>query len=69
MNREYDIFKKLPDGSVLWLAAITGLENAIAKLKELAASSPHEYFALHTPTKAVVARANVSESKPEAAGT
>jgi hypothetical protein len=62
VDREYDIFEKLPDGGVLWLAVVRGHENAIAKLKELAKNSPNEHFVIHTPTKAIIARMNVSES-------
>ena len=64
MNREYDLFEKFPDGSVLWRGCVAGLEHAITKLKQLAALSPNEHFARHTPTNAIVARVNVSE--PEA---
>jgi len=64
MNREYDIFEKLPDGSPVWHVCVQGLENAIAKLKELAKESPHEYFAMHMPTEAVVGRVNAPESAP-----
>ena len=63
MNREYDLFEKFPDGSVLWKGCIAGLENAIAKLKHEASLSPNEHFARHSPTNAIVARLNVSEPK------
>ena len=66
MNREYDLFQKFPDGSVLWRECVTGLENALAHLKELASRSPYEHFALHTPTNAVVARINVPSCDPPA---
>jgi hypothetical protein len=61
MNREYDIFEKLPDGSVLWRAFVQGLEPARAKLGELASSSKNEFFAIHTPTKDIVVRVNVAQ--------
>jgi hypothetical protein len=64
VNREYDLFEKFPDGSVLWKGCIAGLENAIAELKHEASLSPNEHFARHSPTNAIVARLNVSE--PEA---
>jgi hypothetical protein len=66
MNREYDLFEELPDGSLLWRAVAQGLENALAKLKELGSLSPNEHFAMHTPTKMVVGRVNVPRS--DAAG-
>jgi hypothetical protein len=61
MNREYDIFEKLPDGTVLWRDFIQGLEPARAKLDQLAKTSKNEFFAIHTPTKDVAARVNDTE--------
>ena len=58
MDREYDIFEKLPDGSAVWRGFVSGLEPARAKLNELARHSRNEFFAIHTPTKDVVARMN-----------
>lgn len=68
MNREYDLFEKFPDGSVLWKGCVAGLEAAIAKLKQEAGLSPNEHFARHTPTNAIVARLNVSEAEPRGSG-
>jgi hypothetical protein len=65
VNREYDLFEKFPDGSVLWRAYIPGLENAIAELKRLGTISSNEHFAIHTPTKAIVARVNVKAESPD----
>jgi hypothetical protein len=62
MDREYDLFERFADGSVMWRACVRGIESAIAKLKELSSSSPNEHFAIHTPTKAVIARVNVTKS-------
>ena len=59
MNREYDIFEKLPDGTVLWHTLIQGLENALASLRDLGGQSPNEFFAMHTPTKETIGRVNV----------
>ena len=64
MNREYDIFERLPDGSVLWRAFVQGLEPARAKLNQLASSSKNEFFAIHTPTKEITVRVNVSDENP-----
>jgi hypothetical protein len=42
-------------------AFVQGLEPARAKLDQLAGSSKNEFFAIHTPTKDIVVRVNVSE--------
>jgi hypothetical protein len=54
----YDLFEKFPNGSVLWRALVPGLDNALARLKELAKLSPNEHFAIHTPSNSIVARVN-----------
>jgi hypothetical protein len=64
MNREYDIFEKLPDGSMLWRTMVKGFENAVAGLAKLGNLSPNEHFAIHTPSNMVVARVNEPESDP-----
>jgi hypothetical protein len=55
LNREYDIFEKLPDGGLLWRAVVIGHENAIAKLREVAAKTENECFVMYVPTNAVIA--------------
>jgi hypothetical protein len=62
VDREYDIFEKLPDGSVMWCAFVRGVENAARRLTELGAASPNEHFAIHTPSREIVARVNVPAS-------
>ncbi|MGA8554387.1 MAG: hypothetical protein WB630_08205 [Candidatus Acidiferrales bacterium] len=64
MEREYDLFEKLPNSEVMWRGVVRGIENAVARLKELADGSPNEHFALHTPTNAIVARINVPDDSP-----
>jgi hypothetical protein len=61
MNREYDIFEKLSDGSVIWRDFVQGLETARAKVGQLAKRSKNGFFAIHTPTKDIAVRVNVSE--------
>ena len=58
-NREYDIFEKLPDGTLLWRAVIRGLENTLTELKKFGEQSQNELLAIHTPTKQTIARVNV----------
>ncbi len=59
MNREYDLFEKFPDGSTIWRDFVVGLEVARQRLQHLAQESTNEFFAIHTPTKEIVARENV----------
>jgi hypothetical protein len=40
----FDIFKRLGGGSVRWVGVVTDLEAAKARVKELVATSPGEYF-------------------------
>ena len=58
-DREYDIFEIFPDGSAEWHACVAGLDRACAKLQELSGGSANEFFAIHTPSRQIVARANV----------
>ena len=59
MDHDYDLFEKFVDGGILWRGAVHELEAAHAKLKELAARSPNEFFIFHSLTQQTVARANV----------
>lgn len=44
MKLGYDIFRKLDDGSPLWVAHIASLEEAQKKLEALQKTSPGHYF-------------------------
>jgi len=59
MEREYDIFEQFPDGSPLWRTHVRGLPEATRLLKEIAAATPNECFAVHLPTKEIVGRLNL----------
>ena len=58
MERSYDIFETMPDGAPLWRSTVSGHEQAIAKLRELAAKSSNELQVLHLPTKTLIASMN-----------
>ena len=58
IGRTYDIFEKSPNGQVLWRASMIGRERSLRKLQELAAASRNEVFAMHLPTKEVIATLN-----------
>ena len=59
MNREYDIFERLPNDDVAWRGFVSGLEAARARLELLAKQSKNEFFAMHTPTQEITVRVNV----------
>lgn len=59
MDRSYDIFEKLPDGALIWRAAVAGHENGILKLKEIAAQTKNEVRLMHIPDKTLIAVMNV----------
>jgi hypothetical protein len=44
---------------------VPGRENAIARLKELGSLSSNEHFAMHTPSREIVARVNVPDPNPD----
>ena len=59
MEREYELFEQLPDGSPVWRDHASGLQNVRLKLRRIAQTTANECFAIYLPTKEVVARLNV----------
>lgn len=57
MDRDYDIFETLPNGTSIWRCFVRGVEEARAMVNRLASQGANEFFAIHTPTKEIVARA------------
>jgi hypothetical protein len=55
MNRPYDIFRKAPDGSKMWLAAVDSLREAEMYLRELQQAGPCEYYVCDLSARKVVA--------------
>ena len=58
MQRTYDIFEKMSDGSVMWRVSVAGHDAAIRKLKEMAAVSPNEFELRRLPTHSVIVTIN-----------
>jgi hypothetical protein len=58
MERTYDIFEKMNDGSLMWRAVIPGREAAMRKLQELAEQSPNEFQVKHLASDTVIATIN-----------
>jgi len=44
MKTKVDIFKRLPNGKMVWVRAVDGLEEAKLQLKRLAFINPGDYF-------------------------
>ena len=55
---QYDLFEVLPDGSVSWRCTVEGREQAMSKLRELAAPTLNELRLMHLPTQTLIARMN-----------
>lgn len=55
MDREYDLFEVLPDGSPIWRVTVAGHENAIKKLVELSKQTPNEVRVMHLLSNALIA--------------
>ncbi len=67
-EREYDLFERLPDGAPIWRGRASGLNDANAKLRDIASNTSNECFALYLPTKEIVLRLNASRSADSEAG-
>ena len=44
MDRIYDIFRKMPDNSPIWVESVDGLEALKERLLYLASTKPNEYL-------------------------
>lgn len=58
MEREYDLFEQMPDGSPMWRGHASGFLEVRRRLEELSKATLNESFAMHLPTKEIVARIN-----------
>jgi hypothetical protein len=60
MERDYDLFERLQDQSLVWRGSVHGLENARRKLEEVSKGTINECFAMHTPTRQIVVLLNIA---------
>lgn len=67
MDREYEIFECLADGSIMWCARATGLRNARLTLHGLLRDTGKEYFAMHLLSRDIIFAADVSRAESERA--
>jgi hypothetical protein len=65
MERTYDIFEILADGSPMWRQSVSGHEPALARMRELAAESPNEFRMMHLATNSVAAILPPNEARSE----
>ena len=52
----YDILRRHSDGSLIWLEASFELTHARARLQQLYAAAPGEYFVFDQKTQQIVAK-------------
>ena len=51
-----DFFSGVPDRNPVWLEAVQGLSNARARMHEIAAQTPGQYFVFSVGSRAVLAQ-------------
>ena len=66
MERQYEIFEVLPNGSTLRTSIVSGLEFALLTLRELARHTNNECFAEDAETRQVVSQLNVPRANSNA---
>ena len=52
----FDIFSGAPTKNPVWLEAVEGLSNARARMHEIAAQTPGQYFVFSTTRRTVLAQ-------------
>ena len=62
MERDYGIFEHFADGSLIWRETVSGHEDAIRRLRELAEKTINEVRAMHIPTNTLIAAMNGPKS-------
>lgn len=67
MDREYDLFQVLADGTLLWRETVAGHGAAMEKLERLALLESSEFQLLHLPDRTIVATMNRKTDAPKAA--
>jgi hypothetical protein len=60
MDFGFDIFRKLDDGTPLWIKQVATLDDGKAHLAALASSTPAEYFIRDASTGEIVFRSRAT---------
>lgn len=63
MNRQYDLFEVLQDGSKMWKTSASGREAALKKIVELEANSANRIVAIHLETRETITPSGERDSK------
>lgn len=63
MEKDYDLFGRSQNHSLVWRGSVHGLENARRKLQQLARTTANECSVIYLPTPQVVALANMAHAK------
>ncbi len=58
MERDYDLFEILPNGDPIWRETVSGLENAVGRLKDLSKQTKNEVRVMHVLSKTLIASLN-----------
>jgi hypothetical protein len=62
MERTYDIFEKMSDGSLVWRAVVPGREAAMRKLQEMAAQSANQFQLKHLASDTLITTMNTPKA-------
>jgi len=63
MDRTYDLFEKFSNGQWLWKGTEVWQDNAINKLRELAAETDNKCCVIYLPEKTLIVAMNTSTSE------
>ena len=66
MRRTYDIFEKLPNGSALWRACVSGRHEAQRKVQELAEHSENQFLTIDIQSEELLSSNETGKSRPAA---
>jgi hypothetical protein len=64
MERTYDIFEVAPDGNLFWRGAVSKLEPAVSRMRELAAQSQNGFVLVHIDTNSLIAIVDSKQGPP-----
>jgi hypothetical protein len=63
MDRAYDLYERMSDGSLTWRGFARGAEKARRRLHSLNLETGHECFGVYLPTKEVIAVSRPNDAK------